>query len=87
VRVYVAGGFGSHLRPASLVALGVLPPEVQGRIRSVGNVAGLGARLALGPDENTAAARRIAAWVEHLRLEQQPGFMDDFTARLAFPVL
>lgn len=84
-RVYVAGGFGTHLRPASLVALGVLPAVVEDRIRSVGNVAGMGAKLALGPSENLAAARQIARWVEHVQLERQPEFMDVFARQLAFP--
>ena len=45
-RVLIAGAFGNYLDPASACAIGMLPPELEGRIVSIGNAAGEGARIA-----------------------------------------
>ncbi|NPV92778.1 MAG: DUF4445 domain-containing protein [Firmicutes bacterium] len=36
-RVLIAGAFGYHLRPASLINIGLLPKEFKGRIEFIGN--------------------------------------------------
>ncbi|MBT4521973.1 MAG: DUF4445 domain-containing protein [Halieaceae bacterium] len=84
-QVYIAGGFGNALKPSTLIALGVLPPELQDRIIPAGNVAGVGARAALFSDAADADALDIANWVEHLPLESAPDFSAAFTANLTFP--
>jgi uncharacterized 2Fe-2S/4Fe-4S cluster protein (DUF4445 family) len=84
-QVYVGGGFGSHLRVASLIDLGVLPAALRGRVNSVGNIAGLGAQIALGSGAARARARRIGRRVEGLALERWPKFSDQFAEHLFFP--
>jgi uncharacterized 2Fe-2S/4Fe-4S cluster protein (DUF4445 family) len=84
-RVYVGGGFGSHLRVASLIDLGVLPAALRGRVKAVGNIAGLGAQIALGSQVARDRARRIGREVEGLALERWPKFSDQFAEHLFFP--
>jgi uncharacterized 2Fe-2S/4Fe-4S cluster protein (DUF4445 family) len=84
-RVYVGGGFGSHLRAASLIDLGVLPVALRDRVETVGNIAGMGAQIALGPESVLDRARRIARSVEGLALERWPKFSDRFAEYLSFP--
>jgi uncharacterized 2Fe-2S/4Fe-4S cluster protein (DUF4445 family) len=84
-RVYVGGGFGSHLRAASLIDLGVLPAVMLDRVEPVGNIAGMGAQIALGPEAVLDRARRIARSVEGLALERWPKFSDRFAEYLSFP--
>jgi len=84
-RVYVGGGFGSHLRVASLIDLGVLPAALRGRVKSVGNIAGMGAQIALGSETARNRARQIGRDVEALALERWPQFSDRFADHLFFP--
>lgn len=84
-RVYVGGGFGSHLRVASLIDLGVLPAALRGRVKAVGNIAGMGAQIALGSQAARDRARRIGREVEGLALERWPKFSDQFAEQLFFP--
>ncbi len=42
---YLAGGFGSRLHPRSAVAIGLIPPELEHKIISLGNAAAMGAVL------------------------------------------
>jgi uncharacterized 2Fe-2S/4Fe-4S cluster protein (DUF4445 family) len=84
-RVYVGGGFGSQLRAASLIDLGVLPAALRGRVESVGNIAGLGAQIALGSQDARDRARRIGRQVVGLALERWPEFSDRFAEHLWFP--
>lgn len=84
-RVYVAGAFGTALRPVSVAALGVFPPALRDRIEPVGNAAGLGAQLALAAEEALAEAHRIARWVRHVSLAEQPDFHRVFAESMRFP--
>ena len=83
--VFVGGAFGSSVRAESLLALGVLPASLRGRIHSAGNVAGMGAKLALMFPERFADARRIARRLEHVQLGGRPDFQSRFAQHLRFP--
>jgi len=82
---FLAGAFGSSIRPESLLALGMLPPQLRGRIRPVGNVAGMGAKLALVYEERIEEARELARSMRHVELMLRPDFEDRFAAHLPFP--
>jgi len=84
-RVFVGGAFGSSMRAESLLALGMLPEVLRGRIHPVGNVAGMGAKLALIFPERLRNARRLARRIRHLSLAEKPDFSSRFAAYLAFP--
>ena len=83
--VYVAGGFGSSVRSESLLALGVLPESVRGRIRAVGNTAGLGAKLALTYPERLRETHRIAREIKHVDLVLREDFREAFAHNVLFP--
>ena len=84
--VLVAGGFGSHLRARSLIALGIVPPQLHDRIQSVGNLAGLGAQYTLESPERMDLAREIAARITHIPLESQAEFANHFADNIGFPL-
>ena len=83
--VFVAGGFGSAVRSESLLALGVVPEEVRGRVHSVGNTAGFGAKLALVYPERLAEAHRLARQIRHVELVLREDFRQAFAAHIPFP--
>ncbi len=83
--VFVAGGFGSAARSESLLALGVVPEEVRGRIHAVGNTAGLGAKLALVYPERLAEAHGLARQIRHVELVLREDFRQAFAAHIPFP--
>lgn len=87
VHTYVGGGFGSSLRPRSLLDLGVVPADVGGIIEPVGNVAGRGARLAVTAPRFAEEARRITGRVRHVRIEEDPGFTEAFIRNTRFPTI
>ncbi len=68
-RIYLAGTFGNHLQPEDILAIGMVPPLPVQHIRSIGNAAGDGARMALfnrhhrqprrGAGEPTRRARAV----------------------------
>jgi len=84
-RVFVGGAFGSSVRAESLLALGMLPEPLRGRIHPVGNVAGMGAKLALIFPERLRAARRLARRIRHVSLADRPDFSSLFASYLGFP--
>jgi uncharacterized 2Fe-2S/4Fe-4S cluster protein (DUF4445 family) len=83
--VFVGGAFGSSVRAESLLALGVLPEALRGRIHSAGNVAGMGAKLALMFPERLADARRVARRLRHVQLGGRADFQERFSGHLGFP--
>ncbi len=84
-RVFVGGAFGSSVRAESLLALGMLPEALRGRIHPVGNVAGMGAKLALIFPERLREAGRLARRIRHVPLAERPDFASRFAAYLGFP--
>jgi len=83
---FVAGGFGSSVRSESLLALGVVPEEVRGRIHAAGNTAGFGAKLALVYPERLEEAHRLARRIHHVELVLREDFRQAFAAHIPFPV-
>jgi len=64
-RIYLAGTFGNHLEPEDILRIGLVPPVPVERIRSIGNAAGDGARMALF---NRNHRRRVAALAHRIRV-------------------
>jgi len=83
--VYVAGAFGSSIRSQTLLALGIVPESVRGRIHAVGNTAGLGARLALTSPKHMKEAGRLARSIRHVELVQREDFRQSFAENIPFP--
>jgi len=83
--VYIAGAFGNYISKASAVAIGLLPPFPQERIKPVGNAAGAGAKLALLSRQAREEASEIAKKAEHVELGGRPAFQDAFAEAIGFP--
>lgn len=45
--VFLAGGFGNYINPANAVSIGLILPELEGKIIPLGNTSGTGALLAM----------------------------------------
>ncbi len=76
--VLLAGAFGNYLDPRSVLALGLVPPVAADRLRSIGNAAGAGARLALLQRAARDQAAALREEMEYVELSLQPGFQDAF---------
>lgn len=84
--VFLAGGFGSYLRPESAAAIGLIPPALLDRVETVGNAAGHGAvRMLLFRDEMNAMSS-LAKAVRYIELSGSDFFRDRFVEELFFPV-
>ena len=79
--LYVAGGFGMYLDPASAAAIGMLPPLPAGRLHSVGNAALAGA-AALALRGGTADALAVADKCTCIELSGRPDFADAFAENI-----
>jgi uncharacterized 2Fe-2S/4Fe-4S cluster protein (DUF4445 family) len=74
----LAGAFGNYIRRESALAIGLIPSLPVDRIRSIGNAAGVGARLLLCSAEERERAEEIARQVRHVDLAEREGFYDRF---------
>jgi uncharacterized 2Fe-2S/4Fe-4S cluster protein (DUF4445 family) len=83
-RVYLAGAFGNYIRPASALAIGLIPRFPNAETIPVGNAAGSGARMALLSTSARERASRIPTQVEYLELSGRPDFQEEFAAALLF---
>jgi uncharacterized 2Fe-2S/4Fe-4S cluster protein (DUF4445 family) len=82
--VYLAGGFGSYLHPESCAAIGMIPRELIGKLRVLGNAAGQGASLMLLSTEELAAAEDIAKSATTLELSSSMVFMEKYVDSMMF---
>jgi uncharacterized 2Fe-2S/4Fe-4S cluster protein (DUF4445 family) len=83
--IRLAGAFGSHIDPKYAMVLGLIPDCDLQQVRSAGNAAGTGARIAL---LNRAARREIETLVRDItKIETalEPRFQAHFVAAMAFP--
>lgn len=83
--VLVAGGFGSHLRPVSLVTIGLIPPEWAERVTLAGNAALSGASAMLLSSVVREEAEHVASSIRTVALASDPDFQRRFIAALGFP--
>lgn len=84
--VQLAGAFGNFLEPESALRAGLTPNVPLDRIRSVGNAAGVGAKLALLSVQERKRAIRIAQRTEHIQLSGSAAFQKAFTVAMQFPM-
>jgi uncharacterized 2Fe-2S/4Fe-4S cluster protein (DUF4445 family) len=82
--IYLAGAFGTFLKPADAVFLGLLPEVSLERIRAVGNTAGTGTVLTLISQTALAALEERVQKIEHIELAEDPEFSDIFADAMLF---
>lgn len=83
-RVYCAGAFGAYLNIGSAAAIGMIPQEFLGRVTSVGNAAGYGARLALRSLEFEKSLQKIVSKARYIELSGREDFNEEFVRALEF---
>ncbi|TNC50556.1 DUF4445 domain-containing protein [Rubellimicrobium rubrum] len=84
-RVTLAGAFGAHISSKHAMVLGMIPDVPLDRVRSAGNAAGTGARIALC---SVAARREVEGLVSRItKIETaiEPRFQEHFVAANAIP--
>ncbi len=84
-QVWLAGAFGSFLSPDSACRIGLIPPQLQGRIKAVGNAAGEGAVAVVRSRSDLEYAKHVAEHADFLELAAMPQFQDRFVDELMFP--
>jgi uncharacterized 2Fe-2S/4Fe-4S cluster protein (DUF4445 family) len=82
--VLIAGSFGYHLRPESLLTIGLLPPEFADRISFVGNTARSGAQALLLNSASRSVMLHLTDTIEVIELAARPDFERRFAAGLGF---
>jgi uncharacterized 2Fe-2S/4Fe-4S cluster protein (DUF4445 family) len=82
--VVLAGGFGSHIDPKSACRIGLIPRELDGKVISVGNVAGAGAIAILLGKEPRESVKTICARSEYTELSCNPFFMEAYIEEMMF---
>ncbi len=83
-RVYVAGAFGYHLKPASLIKIGLLPQQWHDRIAFAGNTAKVGALSVLLNRRLRDQAATLGRSVLTVDLVTHPGFDRQFIRAMLF---
>lgn len=82
--IRIAGAFGYHLNPDSLLRIGLLPQEYKGQVQFVGNASLAGAQEALcNPD----FIKEMEVWIlgmEVVELSTREDFQDTFIRELQF---
>ena len=83
-RVYLAGGFGTHLAPQAAAAIGMLPEELAGKTVSVGNSALARAAMALLDGQSRAAMDEIQSKCKYIELSGDSRFNRAFPQHMMF---
>ncbi len=84
-RVLLAGAFGSHLSPDALCDIGLLPEAFRGKVESIGNAAGEGAKLYARNFTLFEESEPLARETEYLELTLSPSFSDYYIEAMSFP--
>jgi uncharacterized 2Fe-2S/4Fe-4S cluster protein (DUF4445 family) len=83
-RVLIAGSFGYHLRAKSLINIGLLFKEFEGKIEFVGNTSSSGGRAFLLGRQYRAKMEQKVKEIEVLELANMPDFEKLFVKTLSF---
>jgi uncharacterized 2Fe-2S/4Fe-4S cluster protein (DUF4445 family) len=82
--VFLAGAFGNYLKPESACKIGLIPPELEGRIKPVGNAAGTGAKLALVSEKEYERALALSRKIHYIELSAVSEFSRIFAKKIEF---
>jgi len=81
----LAGGFGSHLDVNSAADIGLIPRELTGRVRVLGNASLAGAAALLTDTAQVSEVNRIASLSRHVALGGNPRFNEAYMEHMLFP--
>jgi uncharacterized 2Fe-2S/4Fe-4S cluster protein (DUF4445 family) len=83
--VLLAGAFGTFINLENAREVNLVPDIPLERLQSVGNAAGVGARLALISTKERLAAERIGRSTDHIQLSGLDSFQKAFIHAMRFP--
>jgi uncharacterized 2Fe-2S/4Fe-4S cluster protein (DUF4445 family) len=83
-RVLIAGSFGYHLRAKSLINLGLLPKEFDGKIEFVGNTSKSGGHAFLLNKNYRFEMKELVGQIEVIELANGENFDKIFLKSLSF---
>ena len=84
-KVYIAGGFGSHIDVGNAQLIGLLPDLPPERFEFIGNGSLGGARMCLLSEERRKSARSIFDSMTYLDLSSSSAFFDQYSSALFLP--
>lgn len=82
--ILLAGAFGNYMDPHSSCVIGLIPGELESKVKMVGNAAGTGAKLALLSRSEFKRSVDIADSVEYVELGAYHKFNSIFAAEMCF---
>ena len=83
-RITLAGAFGNYINKISALEIGMFPDCGVENIVSVGNAAGVGAKMALLSLEKRKEAQRAVEFVEFVEIASEPDFQRYFVEAMSF---
>ena len=83
-RLYIAGGFGSHLNTASAAAIGLIPEQLEDRVVILGNSALSGAARLLLDQNLITVSEKLAQNSTHVTLSGNSRFNQHFMDAMLF---
>lgn len=84
-RIRLAGAFGSHIDVKYATILGMLPDCDLSQVRSAGNAAGTGARIALLDATSRPVIEALVRRIEKVETAIEPRFQHHFVEAMAIP--
>jgi uncharacterized 2Fe-2S/4Fe-4S cluster protein (DUF4445 family) len=84
-RIRLAGAFGSHIDVKYATILGMLPDCDLSHVRSAGNAAGTGARIALLDATSRDVIEELVRRIEKIETAIEPRFQQHFVEAMAIP--
>jgi uncharacterized 2Fe-2S/4Fe-4S cluster protein (DUF4445 family) len=84
-RIVLAGAFGSQIDVKYAMVLGLIPDCPLASVRSAGNAAGTGARIALLNAGSRAEIAAVARRIVKIETALEPRFQEHFVAAMAIP--
>jgi len=83
--IYIAGGFGNHVKGKDAVDIGLLPGVDPEKIHFIGNAALTGAEAILLSQEARKKAEHLSQIVEYVEISGRPEFQEIFVNAMTFP--
>lgn len=83
--VLLAGAFGTHLDPAYVAEIGIIPHNGAATIKAVGNAAGMGAAMCLTDKSQRDRIRTAVRNIVKIETALEPRFQTYFIEAMAFP--
>ena len=83
-RLCLAGGFGNYIDHDAACTIGLIPPELEGRIESVGNAAGSGAKMLMMNRDAMDRAEDLRNRMQYIELSASTDFQERFADNMLF---